>query len=419
MTNTLFQEQIPSITPPTIIPMSPTSHRFPIPDDQGHFSIVNSVIAHSKADLMANIITIDQVRAKRERDRAPSVAPSAFRGPVRTVAPAAPAPAAPASPFQGHGRRLDGVAVPAAPTPPPAPHPTDLEDGEVPANVQIVVIKPPREIAGEFWSQNSAPMLQFNVAEFCKRSYCPCFVGPCCNDVRRGDWLRLLRMATFWILVAQLAIYIATVSLSRDFGWMLDPDVDVLLDFGANSRERLQCRGHYHRLLAYILLHGSWFHILFNGLSEWLFVLAMENAWGHWRFLVIYIASGVTGGLLSNVRSLNVSVGASCSIFGVMGANAVLIVMFWPSIEDVFKQHFIFQLAMVPVLFVAVSFLPNVDWLGHLGGLIGGIGLGALVFVRKAQEAHRKRYIVLGAALLVILIVVCFCVIYLTGDCRK
>jgi rhomboid protease GluP len=226
-------------------------------------------------------------------------------------------------------------------------------------------------------------------------------------------------MATFWLLLIQLVLYVTTVALSRDFSWLLDPDVDVLLAFGANSRELLQCSGHYHRLLGYILLHGSFIHIIFNGFSEFFFVLAMEHGWGLWRFLGIYVASGVTGGLMSNVRQVNVSVGASCSIFGVMGAHLVLIIMFWPGLADIFKRHFIIQLVMVPILFIAVSFLPRVDWLGHLGGLLGGIAVGALIFVGKAQESHRKWYILVGAGMLAVLLVVSLCVIYLTGECRE
>jgi membrane associated rhomboid family serine protease len=281
----------------------------------------------------------------------------------------------------------------------------------------LAQLRPPPELSGQFWSANAPPMTAFDIGQFCKRSYCPCCIGPCCNDVRRADWLRLLRTATFWLLAAQLTVYIATVALSRDFGWMLNPDVDVLLSFGANSRERLQCRGHYHRLLAYILLHGSLFHVVFNGVAQFFFALAMEHAWGLWRFLLIYAVSGVTGGLLSDCRSLNLSVGASCSIFGVMGTHLVLITMFWPVLPSPLKLQFAIQLLVVPALFVAVSFLPNVDWLGHLGGLIGGIAMGALVFVKKAVESHRRWYIALGAGLLGALLLTSFCMIYLTGTC--
>jgi rhomboid protease GluP len=310
--------------------------------------------------------------------------------------------------FQTSGHRLDGTVIPAQP---------DLET-HLTEDPQFVTIRPPRELGAEFWRENGPPLTEVGISTILLRSYCPCCIGPCCSDIRKGDWAQLLKMATFWILVVQLVFYLITLAKIHSFGWQLNPDSDVLLDFGANSREKLQCDGHFHRLLGYILLHGSIFHILLNGLSHFLFVLSMEHGWGKWRFLVIYIASGITGGLLSDVRKLSLSVGASCSIFGVMGANFALILMFWPSLQSIFKSALLGRLIIMPIMFVAVSFLPNVDWLGHLGGLIGGAAVGAILFVGKAQEQFRKWYLVGGIGILLVLLVVSFCVIYLTGNCE-
>jgi membrane associated rhomboid family serine protease len=280
-----------------------------------------------------------------------------------------------------------------------------------------VVVRPPRELGGEFWGLNVPQIRQIDAQYVFTAACCPCCVGPCCSDNRKGDWLRLPKTATFWLLVAQIVTYVVTVAESDNVTWQLVPGVEVLLNFGANSREKVQCHGHYHRLLSYIMLHGSVFHIIFNAMAEFFFVLGMEHGWGIVRFLVIYVGSGITGGLLSDTRAVNVSVGASCAIIGVLGAHAVLIVMFWPGLPHLFKVNYLVQLVVVPVLFLAVSFLPNVDWLGHLGGLIGGAGLGALIFIGKAEASHRKWYIAGGIGAIVVLLAVSFSVIYATGNC--
>jgi membrane associated rhomboid family serine protease len=197
----------------------------------------------------------------------------------------------------------------------------------------------PRELQASFWTPNGATPTEFSVSHFCKMAYCPCCVGPCCSEQRKSDYCRLLRMLTFWLMVVQLVLYIITMSRTDELDGYLEPDGQALLDFGANSREKIQCHQQYYRLLGYILLHGSIWHILLNFLSEFLFILPMEWAWGTIKFSVIYVVSGVLGGLVSDLRPEVVSVGASCSIFGVMGAHSVLSVVLWDQLYRIVKRH--------------------------------------------------------------------------------
>jgi hypothetical protein len=100
-----------------------------------------------------------------------------------------------------------------------------------------------------------------------------------------------------------------------------------------------------------------------------------------------------------------------------MGAQAVLILMVWHELEDAFKAGCLQRLILLPVLFLAVSFLPNVDLLGHLGGIIGGAAVGIVIFIGKAELRHRKWFLACGIGALAIVLVVPLCVIYLTGSC--
>jgi membrane associated rhomboid family serine protease len=214
-------------------------------------------------------------------------------------------------------------------------------------------------------------------------------------------------MITFYLLLVQLTLYIITVAYSKHLTWILSPDIDILLYFGANARQRVRCLGHVHRLLSYVLLHGSFIHVILNFFSEFLFVLPMEHAWGHLKFLFIYIVTGVTGGLFSNMRRDVVSVGASCSIFGVQGVFLVIVAIYWSKIPDVAKPVLRLNIILVPVLFVAVSFLPAVDWLGHLGGFFGGLAIGSLVFGRLVEEKRKRRlFWIFGGVLLGLVVII-------------
>ena len=78
--------------------------------------------------------------------------------------------------------------------------------------------------------------------------------------------------------------------------------------------------GHWWTLLTAIYLHGSVLHILFNVL--WIRQLgpAVEQLYGPSRLVVIFTVAGAAGLLASNLLGLPLTIGASGSIFGLLGA---------------------------------------------------------------------------------------------------
>src|SRR5207244_4722395 len=78
--------------------------------------------------------------------------------------------------------------------------------------------------------------------------------------------------------------------------------------------------GEWWTLLTAIYLHGGVLHILFNVL--WIRQLgpAVEEMYGPARFFVIFTISGVAGFVVSDVIGVSFTVGASGSIFGLLGA---------------------------------------------------------------------------------------------------
>jgi rhomboid protease GluP len=162
-----------------------------------------------------------------------------------------------------------------------------------------------------------------------------------------------------------------------------------------------------------MFLHGSWIHILFNSLSIVTFCLGVENSWGLLRYLIVYFSTGIIGGLFSSMWSSNkISVGASCAIFGVMGAYCALVIILWSQLDKMQKVSLTFWLIMFPVMFVCVSFLPNVDYAGHLGGVLGGLSVGFIIFWQKAEEKYRRWFLIIGIILVVLSLAIPLIVIY-------
>jgi membrane associated rhomboid family serine protease len=80
-------------------------------------------------------------------------------------------------------------------------------------------------------------------------------------------------------------------------------------------------------LFTSMFLHGSWMHLIFNMWGLWIFGDNLEDHLGHFKYLVFYLLTGISGSLLHiffNLGSTVPSVGASGAIAGVMGGYFLL-----------------------------------------------------------------------------------------------
>jgi len=79
----------------------------------------------------------------------------------------------------------------------------------------------------------------------------------------------------------------------------------------------------YWSLVTYMLLHGSWMHILFNCMWLLIFGTPVARFLGSARFLLVCLVSGVIGGLASLFLHWGqeiIVVGASGAVSGLLGA---------------------------------------------------------------------------------------------------
>ena len=158
-----------------------------------------------------------------------------------------------------------------------------------------------------------------------------------------------------------------------DTGWIYENG--VLVDQAVNSSGQLVgvAEGDWWRLITATFLHGSLIHLGMNMLVLWLIGPPVEEYFGHARYLLLYLVSGLAGSagalILSGGRP---TVGASGAIFGLMGAALIL----------EWRRIFVFggqALGLVVVNLVLTIAIPGISIGGHVGGLIGG-GLCALAF---------------------------------------
>ena len=216
---------------------------------------------------------------------------------------------------------------------------------------------------------------------------------------RRQSTSMVVTQVFFGINVAvYLAMLFAGVS-------MLDnPAGQDLVRWGANFGP-LTLSGQYWRLLTCVFVHGGLLHIAFNMWCLWDLGALAESLYGHWTFAVVYLLAGVGGSIGSVVWNSNVlSVGASGAIFGIAGA---LIASFYLGEFSLPRAAISGTLRSV-VVFVGYNLffgavIARVDNAAHIGGLVTGLLLGALIAkVAPDRDNPRQRIAVLALVLLLI-----------------
>ncbi len=192
----------------------------------------------------------------------------------------------------------------------------------------------------------------------------------------------------------------------------------VLISLGANVGP-LVTTGDVWRLFTANFLHIGLMHIVFNLYALYIVGTEVEMFYGPWRFLVIYLLSGLSGAIASYAFTYGLSAGASTSIFGLVGT----LFAFFTRNRDVFGEMSRTRLTNLIIVIVINIFYGasagTVDNWGHIGGFIGGFVLGWLLCPFYQIEARSDGYhhVVdrnslraewIGVGLVVVLMVVAF-----------
>jgi rhomboid protease GluP len=153
----------------------------------------------------------------------------------------------------------------------------------------------------------------------------------------------------------------------------------------------------YWRIVSALFLHNGMNHLV-NNLFLLIFLGAMiEKKVGHFIYLAVYLVSGIGGNVLSLLakglmRNPPPSVGASGAIFGLVGVLLALLLFSRRKIEDVTPLRVILVIAF---MIYSGYTSPQIDNVGHIGGVVTGfvLGIGVSVKLRydvKGNDARRE-----------------------------
>jgi membrane associated rhomboid family serine protease/Tfp pilus assembly protein PilF len=182
--------------------------------------------------------------------------------------------------------------------------------------------------------------------------------------------------------LVMIALCVAVFILQTLAGGSQNPD--VLLDFGASYRPYF-VQGQYWRVVMPMFLHIGWWHLAMNMYVLYMLGPLLEKIYGYGRYAFIYVAAGVSSSLLTMFHDHNVAAGASGAIMGVAGALASASYFHrdrlpYPLARVFHRTRFTLTvLVFVALTLISGYLIPNIDNWGHIGGLVSGAILGALI----------------------------------------
>lgn len=177
--------------------------------------------------------------------------------------------------------------------------------------------------------------------------------------------------------------------------------VYLILEWLGDTEDAMFIASHGGMYPSFLLYNNQWWRILTAGfihfgithLANNMVVFALmgerlERAVGHVRMAVIYLLSLIGGGLLSYAVMLYtgehaVSAGASGAVFGVIGGMLWVVIFHRGRFEGMTARRYV----MMIVLSLYYGFTSiSVDNWAHIGGLVTGFIVTAILYHRKSQK---------------------------------
>lgn len=177
--------------------------------------------------------------------------------------------------------------------------------------------------------------------------------------------------------------------------------------FGVMNGPLIAVAKQYWRLVTPIFIHFGLTHILFNSVVLYYMGQQLEAIYGHARFLLIYLLSGVLGNIVSFAFNPSYvhSAGASTALFGMFGAFVAMAMHFkhYPMMQSMMKQY----LLLIIMNLALGLFSASIDLFGHIGGLLGGFCLGQAIALKQQPMFYKKSVQLLFGLLFLFLCIIC------------
>lgn len=162
-------------------------------------------------------------------------------------------------------------------------------------------------------------------------------------------------------------------------------DTLFMLEHGAAYEPLVVQKHEFYRIVTSIFLHFGIDHLLNNMVLLGALGWNLEIEIGKIRFTLIYLLSGIGGNIISLYHGIQtqeyaVSAGASGAIFGLMGALLYVVIANRGRLGRLSGRGMAFMVALSLYFGLTSSGVDN--W-AHIGGLVCGVLLAAILYRRK------------------------------------
>jgi rhomboid protease GluP len=208
------------------------------------------------------------------------------------------------------------------------------------------------------------------------------------EDQIRGDLAFGGRPSGEWrsamVIMAMIVINLALFAWEETHGG--GENAQTLYGMGGMWPQSVTEHGEWWRLLAATFLHFGYAHLALNMAALAVLGPFVERMLGHWRTLALYLAAGVGSSAMvlfittAGWVDERMLIGASGAIFGLVGAQIVLLADGWRSVGSKLAGQRLTNMASIVVLQVAFDLMtPEVSMAAHMFGLLIGAAAAAVL----------------------------------------
>ena len=169
-------------------------------------------------------------------------------------------------------------------------------------------------------------------------------------------------------------------------------DVEYMLNHGASSWQYEFREMELYRLFTCMFIHFGIDHLINNMIMLYVIGYQIEDLYGRYKFLFIYLSSGLLASISSSIfnmlmgRDNIISGGASGAIYGIMGALMIALWFNRAKLERIVKRVII-----VLVITIYGGFTETgVDNVAHIAGFLSGIVI-SIIIVKIINKRHNSK----------------------------